>query len=149
MLSPLLIPLFFRLHAQFFLSFSHSRKQYSVRYFSHNVILLSFFLYAYDLAYLNISIATFQCSKSNLSSTSVSSFFLLPSHTTFVSIVYLRLVLSVSSLYSFITCNLFYFILFVATARIRSPSPLKLRLKYASLALNVWLHYRIFTKFEW
>ena len=116
MLLPLLIPLFFCLHAHFFsvifAFLSLSRNQYSVRFFLHNVVLFSPFLHACNIAHFIISIATFQCSRSNLSSTSVSSFFLLPGHTTFVSIVYLRLVISVSSLYSLITCNLSYFILF-------------------------------------
>ena len=103
---------FFPVIFTFFSYISLSRNQYSVRFFLHNVVLFSPFLHACNLAHFIISIATFQCSRSNLSSTSVSSFFLLPSHTTFVSIVYLRLVISVSSLYSLITCNLSYFILF-------------------------------------
>ena len=96
-----------------FLSYiSLSRNQYSVRFFCIMLFCFSPFLHSCNLAHFIISIATFQCSRSNLSSTSVSSFFLLPSHTTFVSIVYFRLVISVSSLYSLITCNLSYFILF-------------------------------------
>ena len=95
----------------FILFISLSRNQDSV-FFSHKFVLFSPLLHAYNLTHFIISIAMFQHSRSNLTSTLVSSFFLLPSQTTFVSIFYLRLITSVSSLYLFITCNLGYFILF-------------------------------------
>ena len=70
LLLPLLIPLFFRLHAHSFLLFSHSFRISRFHVinillgFLHNVVLFSPFLHACYLALFIIFIATFQGSRS-------------------------------------------------------------------------------------
>ena len=99
---PLFIPLFIFVCTRiFFLSFSHSFRL--ARFHAINILLgffriILFCLVPFFVCVFSSAFVHFHCdvdgSRSNLSSSSCS--FPLPSHTTFVSIVYLRLAISVS-----------------------------------------------------